>query len=82
MFFFFLGINFEKYEHVNGTVTGTDAPHRIETFEESGLRRILLDNVKRSGYLNPTPGTLIFRVVSVIFEDEKKSLDMLCTLLS
>lgn len=40
---------------MTGVVTGTNPPHRIETFEESGLRQILLDNVKRSGYKNPTP---------------------------
>lgn len=49
------GINFEKYEHVKAKVTGQDPPHRVETFPETELRKLLLENVKRSGYKNPTP---------------------------
>jgi hypothetical protein len=44
---------------VKATVTGQNAPERIETFKESGLRKILMDNIQRSGYTNPTPGKLL-----------------------
>ena len=36
-------------------VTGENPVPGIETFEESGLRNLLLDNIKRSGYKTPTP---------------------------
>nr|CAD7412120.1 unnamed protein product [Timema poppensis] len=36
-------------------VTGENKPEPIETFEAAGLRQFVLDNVKKSGYLKPTP---------------------------
>lgn len=31
------------------------APQAISSFEESGLRKFVLDNVRKSGYIRPTP---------------------------
>ena len=36
-------------------VTGQDCPQYFSTFEEAGLRQLVLDNIKRSGYVKPTP---------------------------
>lgn len=49
------GINFDKYKDVRGNVSGHDAPNPINSFEESSLRTILKENIKRSGYNIPTP---------------------------
>lgn len=36
-------------------VTGVDAPLPINSFEEIRLRDLLFENIKRSGYMKPTP---------------------------
>ena len=35
--------------------SGDNVPKAIPSFEESGLRAILLENIKKSGYTKPTP---------------------------
>lgn len=49
------GINFNKYDKIEVKVSGENAPKPINTFEEANLRVLLLENVKKSGYLKPTP---------------------------
>jgi len=49
------GINFAKYEKIPLRVTGENVPAKIKTFEEANLRKLLMDNVAKSGYKNPTP---------------------------
>jgi len=49
------GINFEKYEKIKVMCTGENAPAPIKSFDAAGLRSILNDNIKKSGYSNPTP---------------------------
>ncbi|KAL5278730.1 DDX4 family protein [Megaselia abdita] len=49
------GINFEKYEKIPVKVTGENIPAPIKDFESSGLRDLILANVKKSGYTVPTP---------------------------
>lgn len=49
------GINFVKLDEIEVNVTGEDVPPPIASFESSGLRQHLLDNVKKSGYTKPTP---------------------------
>lgn len=49
------GINFAKYDNISVKVSGENIPAKINSFEESGLRQYLLDNVKKSKYLVPTP---------------------------
>lgn len=36
-------------------VTGENAPPAIQSFEEAGLRELVVNNIKRSGYKMPTP---------------------------
>ena len=36
-------------------VTGENVPKPIASFESAGLRNLLQDNVKKAGYLKPTP---------------------------
>ena len=36
-------------------MTGDNCPEHALTFEGTGLRQLLLDNVRRSGYTKPTP---------------------------
>lgn len=50
-----MGINFDKYDEIEVRVSGENAPRPITTFEDSGLRTILLENIKKSGYTKPTP---------------------------
>ncbi|XP_025989543.2 ATP-dependent RNA helicase vasa [Solenopsis invicta] len=50
-----MGINFNKYDDIEVKVTGEGAPHPIQSFDQSGLRTILLENIKMSGYTKPTP---------------------------
>lgn len=51
-----MGINFDKYDNIEVSVTGENAPQRyIETFEEAGLRSLVIENIKKSGYTKPTP---------------------------
>jgi len=49
------GINFNKYEKIPVRVTGENSPGPIKTFEEANLRKLLMENVTKSGYKNPTP---------------------------
>jgi len=49
------GINFNKYEKIPVAVTGDNAPNPIKRFDDAGLRPLLLENVKKSGYGVPTP---------------------------
>lgn len=49
------GINFEKYEKIPVKVSGENVPKPITDFETSGLRSLILENVKKSGYTVPTP---------------------------
>jgi len=49
------GINFAKYEKIQVKSTGENIPPPIKTFEEANLRKLLMDNVSRSGYKKPTP---------------------------
>lgn len=49
------GINFSKYDNIPIKVTGNNPPTAIAAFEQSGLSEFLLNNVKKSGYTQPTP---------------------------
>lgn len=49
------GINFDAFDKIEVKVTGLKDMNPILSFEESGLREFLKDNVKRSGYKKPTP---------------------------
>ncbi len=51
------GINFDEYDNVKSRVSGdgSDQVVPIDSFEACGLRRLLLDNIKRSNYSKPTP---------------------------
>ncbi|XP_011068951.1 PREDICTED: ATP-dependent RNA helicase vasa, isoform A [Acromyrmex echinatior] len=50
-----MGINFNKYDDIEVKVSGENAPRPIQSFDQSGLRTILLENIKKSGYTKPTP---------------------------
>ncbi|XP_029156936.1 LOW QUALITY PROTEIN: ATP-dependent RNA helicase vasa-like [Nylanderia fulva] len=50
-----VGINFDKYDDIEVKVSGENQPPMIQSFDQSGLRSILLDNIKKSGYTKPTP---------------------------
>lgn len=49
------GINFMKLEDIDVNATGDNVPSPITSFESSGLREIMQENVKKSGYRKPTP---------------------------
>lgn len=50
------GVNFSEYKNIPIKVTGEDPiPPRAETFEDMGLRKVLLENVKQAKYSEPTP---------------------------
>lgn len=49
------GINFSKYQDVKCRVTGENPPAPMDSFAASGLRNILLENVRRCKYETPTP---------------------------
>ncbi|CAH1163579.1 unnamed protein product [Phaedon cochleariae] len=49
------GINFIKLDDIEVNVSGEDVPPPMMSFEAAGLRPHLLENVKKSGYLKPTP---------------------------
>ena len=36
-------------------MSGFDAPPQVNSFAESGLRNLLIQNIERSGYAKPTP---------------------------
>ncbi|KYQ48261.1 ATP-dependent RNA helicase vasa, isoform A [Trachymyrmex zeteki] len=50
-----MGINFAKYDDIEVKVSGENGPRPIQSFDQSGLRTILLENIKKSGYTKPTP---------------------------
>lgn len=50
-----MGINFDKYDDIEVKVSGENAPLPINSFDTSGLRTILVENIKKSGYRKPTP---------------------------
>lgn len=50
-----MGINFDKYDDIQVRVSGENTPRPIESFDEAGLRNIVLENIKKSGYTKPTP---------------------------
>ena len=37
------------------SISGENAPPPITSFETSGLRSLLLENIRKSGYTKPTP---------------------------
>lgn len=49
------GINFDKFDNIKMKIGGENAPNPIAAFEKMGLRQIVLDNIKKSGYKKPTP---------------------------
>lgn len=49
------GINFDKFDDIRVNVTGENPPGPIASFNESGLRDYLLNNVRKSNYTRPTP---------------------------
>ena len=49
------GINFSKYKNIPVKVTGDNAPEGITSFESSGLRPLVLENIKKSHYTTPAP---------------------------
>lgn len=44
-----------KLDDIEVKVTGEDVPQPISSFETSGLRPHLIENIKKSGYNKPTP---------------------------
>lgn len=50
-----MGINFDKYDDIEVKVSGENAPRPVNSFDEAGLRGILIENIKKSGYKKPTP---------------------------
>lgn len=52
---FFAGINFDAYEKINVNVTGENIPKVIETFQDSKLRKLVLDNLLKCNYSKVTP---------------------------
>jgi hypothetical protein len=44
------GINFSKYESIPVNVSGENIPKGIGSFEEAGLRSLILENVYKCGY--------------------------------
>ncbi len=49
------GINFDKFEKIPVKCTGENVPKPVASFADSGLRKLLLENVEKSGYKKPTP---------------------------
>lgn len=49
------GLNFAKYDGIPIKVNGENVPAPIMSFKGSGLSELLLDNVAKSGYKEPTP---------------------------
>nr|CAH0109976.1 unnamed protein product [Daphnia galeata] len=57
--FFKAGINsaenFKNFEKITLQVTGTNLPQYITSFKEAGLCPLFPDNIKKAGYVKPTP---------------------------
>lgn len=49
------GLNFDKYNTIEVKVSGTDPPKCLTSFNSSGLRNILLDNLSDHNFCTPTP---------------------------
>jgi len=49
------GLNFDKYKTIEVKVSGTNPPKSITSFQSSGLRTILLDNLSNCNFSTPTP---------------------------
>nr|XP_036229860.1 ATP-dependent RNA helicase vasa isoform X8 [Bactrocera oleae] len=49
------GINFSKYDNIPVRISGENAPSPLQMFENAGLRDIIMNNVRKSGYTVPTP---------------------------
>ncbi|CAG7731132.1 unnamed protein product [Allacma fusca] len=49
------GINFDAYESIPVSISENRKCDSVETFEQLGLRPLVLDNVKKVGYKRPTP---------------------------
>merc|ERR1712142_355083 len=49
------GINFGKYENIPVSVTGENKPQPISSFNNAGLRPLLMESVVKSNYKVPTP---------------------------
>ena len=49
------GINFDKYDNIAVEMSGSRRTLPVDTFEEMGLLPTFLSNVKRAGYMKPTP---------------------------
>ena len=43
------GINFDKFDKIETKCSGENCPPPIKTFEDAGLRSLLLENVAKSG---------------------------------
>jgi len=49
------GINFKDYKNIPVEVKGENVPASIKSFEASGLRPLILENVKKTDFEIPTP---------------------------
>ena len=54
-FIYVIQINNFRYGNIPCDVSGLNAPSQVNSFEESGLRNLLIQNIQRSGYEKPTP---------------------------
>jgi probable ATP-dependent RNA helicase DDX4 len=41
--------------HFQMSISGENAPAPVQSFEDAGLRTLLMENIKKSGYTKPTP---------------------------
>jgi len=49
------GTNFLNFDRTPLRVTGKDAPAPIKSFDDAKLRDLVMENIKKSGYVAPTP---------------------------
>lgn len=51
------GINFDKFDNIEVSISGKDVDKikQLNSFKDSKLRDLLLENVEKSGYKKPTP---------------------------
>ena len=50
-----VGINFEKHQKIPVKVSGPNPVKELESFESANLRPLLMENIKKSKYVVPTP---------------------------
>ena len=50
-----VGINFEKHQKIPVKVSGPNPIKELESFESANLRPLLMENIKKSKYVIPTP---------------------------